>query len=123
MTNNIMVELRNALEPRKPYYALRFESDCDDVGVTVYNADTHEPTYEAQITESVAREMLEGAAHLSLDGDAVEFEQITAHLDRDRAPPASCSVADAVQFLFDALQREGGAVRVRIDGAEWLVTS
>lgn len=122
MANDIMVELRKALEPRNPYYALRFSTTSDDVDVMVYDAESHNPTFDCTVTESVARTMLEGAACLSLDDDAVEFEQITAHLDRAPEPtPLTCSVGDLLDIVLTALDREGQA-HVSIDGANWLVT-
>lgn len=120
---NVIDDLRNALEPRQPYYALNLDPKGDDIEVAVYSADTHDRTFEGMVTRSYAETLLEGAARYSIDGDGVEYEEFVNAL---RAPPMAetvltASVGDVLDIILTALDREGQA-RVSIDGANWLVT-
>lgn len=125
MTNKVLIDLRNALEPRNPYYALNLDPVRDDVEVVVYNPDTHAPEFECMVTRTYAQTMLEGCAHFTVGGDPVEYEEFVNALNAPpmRASVPTCTIGDAVQFIIDA-QRTGDVrndVEVTIAGAKWLV--
>lgn len=121
----VVTELNRALEPLHPYYALAWDRGDTDIEIAVYNPETHDRSFEAQITPSFARSKLEGAARFSIDGDEASFEEFAHLLDQldagevPAAPTLTCSLSDAVEFLVEAAKR--GSIEVEIDGARWLV--
>lgn len=120
----VVTELNRALEPLHPYYALAWDRGDTDIEIAVYNPETHDRSFEAQITPSFARSKLEGAARFSIDGDEASFEEFAHLLDQleaGTAPPLppTCSINDAFSFLLDAHAK--GDFEVTIDGATWLI--
>lgn len=134
MDQPLLARIEHELEQRKPSVYFVVDFDSREVTVGLIDAVSCDYLIEPEVTDiDYALQLSEqfGEAEsmyykvINDDRDSLpraewqtEVEAMRA-LPEPVAPPLTCSLSDAIEFLVEAAKR--GSIEVNIDGARWLV--